>query len=375
MADPFGGEYDRRRTGMNRFDFSSFADPTETFDAAPVAIAVTDASIRRIAYINEAFCLLLGQTKEELTGSAWGSLGGTDGTAFATDSFREFREGKRNQTYEELEYLRPDGSSVWLGITLYRSPGVSGGNFTIGMANDISQAKKQQALLDSRTHDLDKTREALINSMAILSEFRDRETGEHITRTRLYVRLLLDKIPYKLPFSRKAISLIANSAILHDIGKVGIPDQILLKPGKLSPDEFDVMKTHTTLGAHAIMRTQRTMEKDTFLMFAKEIAEFHHEKWDGTGYPLGLRGDQIPLTARVMALADVYDALRSERTYKKAFGHEESLAVIREGAGTHFDPLLTGIFLANQQEILRIASIHKDDLENEIAAFREDVLA
>ena len=125
------------------------------------------------------------------------------------------------------------------------------------------------------------------------------------------------------------------------------------------------MKTHTTLGAHAILRTQRTLENGTFLMFAKEIAKFHHERWDGRGYPEGLKGDQIPLTARVMALADVYDAVRSERPYKEPFSHEKAIQIILEGRGSQFDPQLTDVFLANQAEIQRIASTAKDELDRE----------
>lgn len=360
---------------MTAFDFSYFADDPTTFDQAPIPIAVLDASRGTIAYINDTFSAILGRSRQELLGATGLSITHPADVVSSAQKMKDFLESDKTHAHIEKRYIRPDGSSVWVDVTFFRSGNAERRNFYIAVATNLSERKKKQDLLDTRTHDLDKTREAVINSMAILSEFRDRETGEHITRTRLYVRLILDRIPYALPFSRKAISLIANSAVLHDIGKVGIPDHILLKPGKLTAEEFDVMKTHTTLGAHAIMRTQRTMEKDTFLMFAKEIAEFHHERWDGTGYPFGLSGDEIPLTARVMALADVYDALRSERPYKPAYSHEESLSIIRGGAGTQFDPLLTGIFLANQSEIFRIASTEKDVLEKEIDAYAEEAYA
>lgn len=356
---------------MSRFDFSYFTGDTKTIDAMPIPLAVTNVDNGTIAYINETFSILLGRAKHELTGVSWNSITHPEDIDITGRQIKPFLESEEPNTKYEKRYLKPDGSTVWLGITVFRAPDADKRNFYIVVATNLSDTKRKQDLLNARNHDLDKTREAVINSMAILSEFRDRETGEHITRTRLYVRLLLDKIPYKLPFSRRAISLIANSAVLHDIGKVGIPDHILLKKGKLTEDEFEVMKTHTTLGANAIMRTQRTMEKDTLLMFAKEIAEFHHERWDGKGYPFGLSGDEIPLTARVMALADVYDALRSERPYKEPYTHEDSLDIIRKGAGTQFDPLLTGIFLANQHEILRIASTEKDELEREIRSYDE----
>ena len=275
---------------MTEFDFSYFADDPTTFDQAPIPIAVLDARRGTIAYINDTFSAILGRSRHELLGVTGQSITHPADVVSSTKKIEAFLESDETHAHIEKRYLRPDGSSVWVDVTFFRSGNAERRNFYIAVATNLSERKKKQDLLDTRTHDLDKTREAVINSMAILSEFRDRETGEHITRTRLYFRLILDRIPYALPFSRKAISLIANSAVLHDIGKVGIPDHILLKPGKLTREEFDIMKTHTTLGSHAIMRTQRTMEKDTFLMFAKEIAEFHHERWDGTGYPLGLAG-------------------------------------------------------------------------------------
>ena len=360
---------------MAPFDFSYFADDPSTIDQAPIPIAVIDASSETIVYINETFSAILGRSSRELVGQRGSVLTHPADISSSAQKMQEFLESDATHTHIEKRYLRPDGSAVWVDVTFFRSSNPERRNFYIAVASSLADRKKKQDLLDTRTHDLDKTREAVINSMAILSEFRDRETGEHIIRTRLYFRLILDRIPYTLPFSRRAISLIATSAVLHDIGKVGIPDLILLKPGKLTREEFEIMKTHTTLGAHAIMRTQRTMEKDSLLMFAKEIAEFHHERWDGRGYPLGLAGDEIPLTARVMALADVYDALRSERPYKPAYTHEESLSIIREGAGTQFDPLLTGIFLANEREILRISSTEKDELEKEIDAYAEEAYA
>lgn len=351
---------------MTDFNFSYFAGTAGLFDNAPVPMAVSRTRDGTIAYINDAFAALLGRDPRELRGVPWTAITHPEDITVTETVLQNFIDEDLTKSQFEKRYITGDGSPIWVSITLFRAPDPEKREFHIVIANCITDRMKRQDLLESRNHDLDKTREAVINSMAILSEFRDRETGEHITRTRLYVRLLLDRIPYALPFSRKAISLIANSAVLHDIGKVGIPDHILLKPGKLTSEEFEIMKTHTTLGANAIMRTQRTMEKDSLLMFAKEIAEFHHERWDGTGYPFGLRTDEIPVTARVMALADVYDALRSERPYKSAFSHDESLEIIRKGAGTQFDPLLTGIFLANRDEILRISSTEKHLLDLEI---------
>jgi putative two-component system response regulator len=147
-----------------------------------------------------------------------------------------------------------------------------------------------------------------------------------------------------------------KSAPLHDIGKVGIPDRILLKPGKLTAAEFEIMKTHTTLGRDAISKAESLFGiAASFLRFAKEIAYSHQEKWDGSGYPLGLAGERIPLSARLMAIADVYDALISQRVYKAAHTHEEAVAILRDGRGTHFDPDILDAFIELQDEFRAIA--------------------
>jgi PAS domain S-box-containing protein len=194
------------------------------------------------------------------------------------------------------------------------------------------------------------TQEATISSMAILSEFRDTDTGLHILRTKMYVKLMLEKMGSSAPYSADIIELIWHSAPLHDIGKVAIPDYILLKPGKLTDAEFEVMKKHTQYGSDAIKRTQLILAENSFLNIAGEIAEFHHEKWDGSGYPHGLKGEAIPLSARIMAIADVYDACISERPYKAPIPHAEVVKIIHDGSGTHFDPVLVRLFEENHEE-------------------------
>jgi len=204
------------------------------------------------------------------------------------------------------------------------------------------------------------TQEATISSMAILSEFRDTDTGAHIQRTKLYVKLMLEKLGKAVAYSAEMKELIWHSAPLHDIGKVAIPDSILLKPGRLTPEEFEVMKKHAQYGSVAIKRTQEIMAENSFLNFAGEIAEFHHEKWDGSGYPHGLSGAAIPLSARIMAIADVYDACISERPYKDPIPHVEVVKIIAEGSGTHFDPDLVRLFVDNNEEFDRIGNRYKD---------------
>ena len=212
-----------------------------------------------------------------------------------------------------------------------------------------------------RTREVMAIQDVTILAMASLAETRDNETGNHLRRTQWYVRLFAEQLSllpqYKDRLTAARISLLYKSAPLHDIGKVGVPDRILLKPGKLTEEEFIVMKRHTEYGRDAIIAAEQSLAgEDTFLSLAKEIAFGHHEKWDGSGYPQGLSGDAIPLSARLMALADVYDALISKRVYKPAFSHEKARGIILEGRGTHFDPQIVDAFLAVEDEVRRIAA-------------------
>jgi putative two-component system response regulator len=182
-------------------------------------------------------------------------------------------------------------------------------------------------------------------------EFRDKLTGGHISRTRLYIKALIDEMSrngiYSEETSKWDLDFFLPSVQLHDVGKIAIPDTILNKPGKLTPDEFEIMKTHVNAGVLAIktiMNELGSANEHQFLSYALLFAETHHEKWDGTGYPKGLKGKDIPLEGRLMAIADVYDALISVRAYKEAFTHEESCEIIINSSGTHFDPVLVDVF-------------------------------
>ncbi|MDR3435354.1 two-component system response regulator [Telmatospirillum sp.] len=216
-----------------------------------------------------------------------------------------------------------------------------------------------------RTQEVMAIQDVTILAMASLAETRDLETGNHIRRTQLYITALAIKLRSHPRFAPQlddyTITMLSKSAPLHDIGKVGIPDRILLKPGRLSPEEFEIMKTHTTLGCEAIEHAERSLgARVEFLTMAKEIAYSHQEKWDGSGYPQGLVGDKIPLSARLMALADVYDALICRRVYKEGMPHEAAVAIIVEGKGTHFDPDVVDAFLEIEDEFRTIARLHAD---------------
>lgn len=207
--------------------------------------------------------------------------------------------------------------------------------------------------------------EVSIHALARLAETRDPETGNHLRRTQEYVRTLARALQSHPRFSsyldEHTIEALARSAPLHDIGKVGIPDSILLKPGKLTPEEWIIMKTHAELGAHAIAQAEADAEKPVeFLRIAKEIAHYHHEKWDGSGYPLGLAGNDIPISARLMALADVFDALSCARVYKPAFPLEDARRMIVEGSGSHFDPDVVAAFDREFEQFKRIACMYAE---------------
>lgn len=200
-----------------------------------------------------------------------------------------------------------------------------------------------------RTREVVAIQDVTILAMASMAETRDNETGNHIRRTQNYVKRLAEQLRHHPRFNHflddATISLLFKSAPLHDIGKVGIPDRILLKPGRLTPEEFEIMKTHTTLGRDAIAHAEAQLGADVeFLRLAKEIAYGHQEKWDGSGYPEGLAGDAIPISARLMAVADVYDALISRRVYKEGMSHEKAIQIIFDGSGNHFDPDIVAAF-------------------------------
>ncbi|SOD99897.1 HD-GYP domain-containing protein [Caenispirillum bisanense] len=236
--------------------------------------------------------------------------------------------------------------------------------------------RDQNAALEDRvrqrTRDLERTQDVTIRALASLAETRDNETGNHIRRTQHYVRRLAEALRdhprFAAALDERTIDLLFKSAPLHDIGKVGIPDRILLKPGKLDDGEFTVMKQHAALGRAAIenaLEDDGTPERGGFLRYAMEIAAGHHERWDGTGYPAGLAGDAIPLSARLMAVADVYDALISRRVYKPAWTHEQAVDMIARGRGSHFDPDIVDAFLAIAEDFRTIAATYADELEDD----------
>ena len=222
-----------------------------------------------------------------------------------------------------------------------------------------------EAEVARRTREIVAIQDVTILALASLAETRDTDTGNHIRRTQRYVQVLAKRLAenpdHAVELDELYLNKLYKSAPLHDIGKVGIPDRILLKPGRFEPEEFEVMKTHTTLGRDAIEAAERSLGTPVaFLACAKEIAYAHQEKWDGSGYPLGLAGRDIPLSARLMAVADVYDALISRRVYKEGMPHEKAVRIIEESAGSHFDPAIVAAFMGLQDEFQAIAQRFRD---------------
>jgi putative two-component system response regulator len=216
-----------------------------------------------------------------------------------------------------------------------------------------------------RTREVMAIQDVTILAMASLAETRDSDTGNHIRRTQYYVKALADKLKphprFSAILSDHFINMLFKSAPLHDIGKVGIPDRILLKPGKFTEDEFEIMKSHTTLGRDAIQHAEDSLGTSVeFLSMAKEIAYGHQEKWNGSGYPERIAGDAIPVSARLMAIADVYDALISRRVYKEGMSHEKAVMIISEGKGSHFDPDMVDAFIEIQEDFRAIAKRYAD---------------
>ena len=225
---------------------------------------------------------------------------------------------------------------------------------------ELKQHQDQlEQLVRERTRRLALTQAVTIESLATLAEYRDPETGGHIKRTQNYVKVLAKQLKehprFRDELNDEVIELLYMSAPLHDLGKIAVPDHILQKAGKLTDEEFEEMKKHTNYGHDALWITEQKLGEDSFLRYAREIAYTHQEKWDGSGYPTGLKGDEIPISGRLMALADVYDALISKRVYKPPFSHEKAVGIIVEGKGNHFDADVVDAFIEMEQTFRNIA--------------------
>jgi len=222
-----------------------------------------------------------------------------------------------------------------------------------------------QEKVNEQVREISSAQLSTIFATSKLAESKDPETGAHLDRMREYCKILsieLSKTPeYGSQITPQFIDVIYAASPLHDIGKVGVPDEVLLKPGKLNSDEWAVMQTHSVIGAETLRAVDEKHPGNEFIRMGIDIAHSHHEKWDGSGYPQGLSGTDIPLSARILALSDVYDALTSARCYKPAFSHEKSKAIILEGDAVHFDPMIVKAFLSTEEQFIRIKDLFRDE--------------
>jgi PAS domain S-box-containing protein len=312
----------------------------------------------QFTFVNDSTSRILGQSKAELLHMNIHQFLVDESDRTLIDTFSECRRTGRPVKAFDCELQRE-------GLVLYiegsASPCHSRTQEWVGfrgMLRDRTEKKRLEVELLESSRKLQHARAATILGLAKLAEYRDEGTGTHLERIREYARLLAEemaKIPrYHGQIDQGYIEDIYQSAILHDIGKVGIPDAVLLKPGELTDEEFEIIKCHTNFGGDAITAIQSQIEGRSFLNIGREIAYNHHEKWDGSGYPRGLRGSDIPLAARIVAVADVYDALTTKRFYKEAFSHAKAMQIISSLGGTHFDPEVVDAFMILEARLNRI---------------------
>jgi len=252
-----------------------------------------------------------------------------------------------------------------MGLLLISITGVT--TFWFTRAHSLAALRWNQSLdkkVTERTHQLNVSRKAIVFALAKLAEYRDNETGQHVERICAYSRIIATQLTGHPETQNPAwLDQLEMAASLHDIGKVAVPDRVLHKPGKLTAEEFDQIKLHASVGAEALTTIRDQLEGDDFLSMGIDVTGCHHEKWDGSGYPNGLTGEFIPLSARIVAIADVFDALLSKRVYKPAMPLDKVLAIINESSGTHFDPQIVDAFNACIDTLVEARANHMDEPE------------
>lgn len=316
---------------------------------------VKDLSLKYVL-VNNAFLESLSLNKN------YKALGKTDTDFFPKDEARQNAEADERVITTGISeskegYIPGSRKRRWGTVT--RTPIFDFQNKITGVLVYITDTTERR--------ELELTQSAMIECMASIAEYKNHETGMHIRRTQTYVRELANSLKnnpiFKDQLSDEKIKIITQGAPLHDIGEIAIPDNILLKPGKLTPEEFAIIKKHPLYGSETISRYEKNLPNNALLKSAREIALSHHEKWDGSGYPSGLKGEEIPLSGRLMALADVYDALTTRSVYREARSHDEALLLIQKDKGRHFDPDIVDAFIAIESKFRRIAYELSDNIE------------
>ncbi|MGO9118240.1 MAG: HD domain-containing phosphohydrolase [Desulfomonilaceae bacterium] len=327
--------------------------------SSAISIILTDFD-QNVLFWNRGAENIFGYTAEEMIGAKITRLYQEDGvTAKTVEMLRQQILQKGGTLRAQVRQLAKDGRELIISLAI--SPMIDAGGTVrgiLGIGQDITEeARLHEELLESYKR-MQRIQRSSIFALARLAEFRDEETGQHLKRMQDYCRTLSCRVrlneKYSGILSEEFIDDLVQSSLLHDIGKVWLPDSILFKPAKFNREEYDIMKRHCTYGAQALEQAADETEHDSFLAMGRHIAYYHHERWDGTGYPSGLSGEEIPLAARIVAIADVYDALTTERRYKRAYPHEEACSLIIENKGHQFDPDLVDAFLEVEQEFRKI---------------------
>ena len=317
-------------------------------------------------FVNDSMGIILGSPKRKILQMNFRQFMDEDNGRKVSGVFEQCRRSQKPVKAFDCEFNH-NGSRLFIEASvalLHDSKGAPVG--FRGMVRDRTEKKQLEMDLIESYKKVQNARAATILGLAKLAEFRDEGTGTHLERIREYARLITEAMAQNPKhgniITQDYIDDIYNSSILHDIGKVGIPDAILLKPAKLTEEEFEVIKKHTTLGGDVINAIESKIEERSFLYVGKEIAYNHHEKWDGSGYPQGIKGEGIPISARIVAVADVYDALTTKRLYKEAFSHQKAKKIIVDLKGTHFDPEVVDTFLSleNKFNSIRELMLHEE---------------
>lgn len=313
-----------------------------------VSVVLTDLD-QNVLFWNSGAQNIFGYTSEEMIGSKITKLYPPDSfSKEIVDQLRQMVQNKNAAVCGKMEQIAKNGQVLTISLAL--SPMVDPAGEVqgiLGVGLDVTEEVRQQKQILQLLNEVKRTQDVAVFSLAKLAESRDEETGSHLIRIQKYCRALCDRLAYAGPYRDFATEQYSDdlirSAVLHDIGKVGLPDSVLLS-GETDNSKREIMKRHTLVGGKALEEAVHMLGNESFLSMGTEVAYHHHERWDGTGYPFGLKGQDIPLSARIVALADVYDALTSARRYKKAFSHEETRAMILQEKGMQFDPDLVDAF-------------------------------
>ncbi len=321
-----------------------------------MSIVLTDLD-QVVRFWNTGAENLFGYTADEMIGTKITKLYPEDSLSEETvEELRKMVRTKSGTVHGKMKQLAKDGRELTVSLALSPMLDASGVEFQgiLGVGLDITEEVRRQSEILRLLDEVRNTQDVTIFSLAKLAEDRDEETGAHLQRMQEYTRITAEHLAkredYRELVTPRYIDDLVRTSVLHDIGKVGVPDSILLSTERYTPEQFEIMKRHTIIGGKALEEAVRKLGRESFLSIGMDVAYSHHEKWDGSGYPFGHKAEQIPLAARIVALADVYDALTTERRYKRAFSHEETRSIVVEGKGKHFDPVLVDVFLEAEAE-------------------------